>query len=188
MKDGLYVEQAEAEALFANPSTDYTRALLAAIPRLDRADRGGRPTIDPVPADAPVVVEGKDVKVWFPIHDKLFTPRRMLRAVDGVSFTLRQGETLGVVGESGSGKSTLARAVLNLLPATGGSVTVLGRDVTHADPRRHEGRAQGFADRLPGPPRQPRSAHDHRRFHRRAAAGLPARPEPRRPPRPRCGR
>ena len=133
MKDGLYVEQAEAEALFANPSTDYTRALLAAIPRLDRSDRGGRPTIDAVPADAPVVVEGKDVKVWFPIHDKLFTPRRMLRAVDGVSFTLRQGETLGVVGESGSGKSTLARAVLNLLPATGGSVTVLGRDVTHAD-------------------------------------------------------
>ena len=133
MKDGLYVEQAPAEALFANPSTDYTRALLAAIPRLDRSDRGGRPTIDPVPADAPVVVEGKDVKVWFPIHDKLFTPRRMLRAVDGVSFTLRQGETLGVVGESGSGKSTLARAVLNLLPATGGSVTVLGRDVTHAD-------------------------------------------------------
>ena len=133
MKDGLYVEQAPAEALFANPSTDYTRALLAAIPRLDRSDRGGRPTIDPVSADAPVVVEGRDVKVWFPIHDKLFTPRRMLRAVDGVSFTLRQGETLGVVGESGSGKSTLARAVLNLLPATGGTVTVLGRDVTHAD-------------------------------------------------------
>ena len=46
---------------------------------------------------------------------------------------VRQGETLGVVGESGSGKSTLARAVLNLLPATGGAVTLLGRDITHAD-------------------------------------------------------
>ncbi len=133
MKDGLYVEQAPAEALFANPTTDYTRALLHAIPRLDRSDRGGRPTIDPVPTDAPVVVEGRDVKVWFPIHDKLFTPRRMLRAVDGVNFSIRQGETLGVVGESGSGKSTLARAALNLLTATGGSVTILGRDITHAD-------------------------------------------------------
>ena len=133
MKDGLYVEQAPAGQLFANPATDYTRALLAAIPRLDRSDRGGRPTIEPVKADAPVVVEGRDVKVWFPIHDGLFAPRRMLRAVDGADFSIRQGETLGVVGESGSGKSTLARAALNLLPATGGVVTVLGRDITHAD-------------------------------------------------------
>ena len=73
------------------------------------------------------------MKVWFPISDGFLAKRRMLRAVDGVSFTLRQGETLGVVGESGSGKSTLARAVLNLVTATGGAVTVLGRDVTHAD-------------------------------------------------------
>jgi ABC-type glutathione transport system ATPase component len=57
--------------------------------------------------------------------------------VDGVSFEIRQGETLGVVGESGCGKSTLSRAVLNLLPPgggdLGGTVTVLGRDITHAD-------------------------------------------------------
>jgi oligopeptide/dipeptide ABC transporter ATP-binding protein len=50
-----------------------------------------------------------------------------------VSFEIRRGETLGVVGESGCGKSTLSRAVLNLLPATGGAVTVLGRDITNAD-------------------------------------------------------
>jgi len=133
MKDGRFVEEAAVEPLFAAPATDYTRALLHAIPRLDRADRGGRPIIDPVAADAPVVVEGRDVKVWFPVDDGLFARKRMLRAVDGVSFSLRQGETLGVVGESGSGKSTLARAVLNLIPATAGAVTVLGRDVTHAD-------------------------------------------------------
>ncbi len=133
MKDGLYVEEGPAERVFSQPRTDYARALLDAIPRLDRDDRGGRPTIDPVSDDAPVVVEGRDVKVWFPVNAGLFGRRRMLRAVDGVSFEIRAGETLGVVGESGCGKSTLARAALNLVPATAGSVTVLGRDITHAD-------------------------------------------------------
>jgi oligopeptide/dipeptide ABC transporter ATP-binding protein len=133
MKDGAYVEAGSAEEIFANPKTDYTRALLAAIPRLDRLDRGGRPVLAPVAAEAPVVVAGEDVKVWFPISDGLFAKPRMLRAVDGVSFEVRQGETLGVVGESGSGKSTLARAILNLIPATGGAVTLLGRDITHAE-------------------------------------------------------
>jgi len=133
MKDGAFVEEGPVEAIFTRPATTYTRALLAAIPRLDRPDRGGRPTPKPVAADAPVVVAGEDVKVWFPISEGLFGKRRMLRAVDGVSFAVRQGETLGVVGESGSGKSTLARAVLNLIPPTAGAVTLLGRDITHAE-------------------------------------------------------
>ena len=133
MKDGRYVEEGPAEQIFSAPRTDYARALLAAIPRLDRENRGGRPIIDPVADDAPVVVEGKDVKVWFPIDQGLFGQRKMLRAVDGVSFQVRAGETLGVVGESGCGKSTLSRAALNLVPTTAGAVTVLGRDITHAD-------------------------------------------------------
>jgi len=139
MKDGAYVEEGTAQAIFADPQTDYTRALLAAIPRLDRLDRGGRPTLQPARADAPVIVEGSDVKVWFPMGEGLFGKTRSLRAVDGVSFEVRQGETLGVVGESGSGKSTLARAVLNLIPATAGAVTLMGRDITHA--QREEMRA-----------------------------------------------
>ena len=133
MKDGAYVEEGEAAALFAAPQDPYTQALLAAIPRLDRADRGGRPTLDPVSADAPVVVEAQDIEVHFPVHQGMFGAKALLRAVDGVSFKVRQGETLGVVGESGCGKSTLSRAVLNLIPATGGAVSVLGRDITHAD-------------------------------------------------------
>ena len=132
MKEGRFVESGDAETIFARPRTDYTRALLAAIPRLDRPDRGGRPIPAPVPADAPVVVEGRDLKVWFPVQDGVFGARRQLRAVDGLSFRVRQGETLGVVGESGSGKSTLARAVLNLIPPTAGVVTLMGRDITHA--------------------------------------------------------
>ena len=133
MKDGGFVEQGSVETIFRNPTTDYTRALLAAIPRLDRDDRGGRPQTEPARADAPVVVAARDVKVHFPISQGMFGKAVQLRAVDGVSFDVREGETLGVVGESGSGKSTLARAVLNLIPATAGAVTLMGRDITHAD-------------------------------------------------------
>ena len=135
MKDGLYVEEGPAQQIFSQPRTDYARTLLEAIPRLDRDDRGGRPTIAPVTADAPVVVEGEDIKVWFPVRQGLFGGRRMLRAVDGVSFAIRAGETLGVVGESGSGKTTLSRAVLKLVPPSAGAVSVIGRDITHADQR-----------------------------------------------------
>ena len=133
MKDGAFVEEGTAEQIFREPRTEYTRALLDAIPRLDREGRGGRPVLGKAGTNAPVVVEGDDVKVWFPMPGGLFSAARTLRAVDGVSFQVRQGETLGVVGESGSGKSTLARAVLNLLPATHGTVTLLGRDITHAE-------------------------------------------------------
>ena len=133
MRQGQFVEGASAEQIFAHPRTDYTRELLAAIPRLDKADRGGRPTPAPVAPDAPVVVEGHDVKVWFPVQAGLFGARKQLRAVDGVSFRVRQSETLGVVGESGSGKSTLARAALNLIQPNAGTVTLMGRDITHAE-------------------------------------------------------
>ena len=133
MKDGAYVEEASAEAIFAEPKSAYTRALLDAIPRLDRLDRGGRPMPAPASHQAPVVVEGDDIKVWFPVREGVFGTRRFLRAVDGVSLKVREGETLGVVGESGCGKTTLSRAILNLVPPTAGVVTVMGRDITHAD-------------------------------------------------------
>jgi oligopeptide/dipeptide ABC transporter ATP-binding protein len=132
MKSGAYVEEGPVERIFSAPQAPYTRALLGAIPRLDRDDRGGRPTLDPVPAEAPVIVQAQGVKVWFPIKSGAFGKTVQLRAVDGVDLTLRRGETLGVVGESGSGKSTLARAVLNLIPPSAGAVTILGRDITAA--------------------------------------------------------
>ena len=73
------------------------------------------------------ILSVKDLKVYFPISSgKLFVPPTPLKAVDGVSFDLYPGETLGVVGESGCGKSTLGRGVLQLLEPTGGEVLWLG--------------------------------------------------------------
>ena len=135
MKDGAIVEQGPVAQLFAAPASAYARDLLAAVPRLDQAGRGGRPVVDPVAPDAETVVQAQGVKVWFPARQGLFAPHLTLRAVDGVSVAVRRGETLGVVGESGSGKSTLARAILRLQSATAGSVTVLSRDITAADSR-----------------------------------------------------
>ena len=85
-------------------------------------------------ADAPIL-SVRDLKVYFQVRDARdwpWSPRRVLKAVDGISFDLHAGETLGVVGESGCGKSTLARAILNLIPATSGSIRWMGREMNGA--------------------------------------------------------
>ncbi|OYU44870.1 MAG: oligopeptide ABC transporter ATP-binding protein OppF [Burkholderiales bacterium PBB4] len=74
---------------------------------------------------SPPLLSVRDLRVHFAIRSESkwpWTPARTLKAVDGVSFELRAGETLGIVGESGCGKSTLARALLNLVPVTDGDV------------------------------------------------------------------
>src|SRR4051812_45134556 len=111
MKEGKIVETGPVERVFTAPEHPYTRALLSAEPKPDPA---------PINADAPVVVETKDLKVWFPI--KRGVMRRVvghIKAVDGVSIAVRQGETLGIVGESGSGKTTLGLAILRLISSQG---------------------------------------------------------------------
>jgi oligopeptide transport system ATP-binding protein len=81
------------------------------------------------------ILSVRDLKVHFPVRTGgvLFGDYTALKAVDGISFDLNAGETLGVVGESGCGKSTLGRAILQLVSATDGSVAWLGRDLTQAD-------------------------------------------------------
>jgi peptide/nickel transport system ATP-binding protein len=125
MTKGEIVESGSADDIFYAPRHDYTRMLLAAVPKAD----------DPAPpltAVGEAIMTVEDLKVTFPVRSGLFGKPKILRAVDGVSFTLHEGETLGVVGESGCGKSTLARAVLKLLPKTAGRVVWLGRDLDEA--------------------------------------------------------
>ncbi len=126
MRNGEVVERGPVDDIFYAPRQDYTKMLLAAMPRLTDT-----PNLATAPGETLLKVD--DVKVTFPVTGEgYFAPRRLLRAVDGVSFTLRAGETLGVVGESGCGKSTLARAVLQLIPPDSGEVVWLGRDLTRA--------------------------------------------------------
>jgi oligopeptide/dipeptide ABC transporter ATP-binding protein len=133
MKDGRYVEEGDADAIFHAPATAYTRMLLDAAPRIDQPDRPGRPHLAPPPGEsAHAVLEVEDARVWYPVPVKggVFPRRKPLKAVDGVSFALKAGETLGIVGESGCGKSTLARAALRLVPPTSGTIAWLGRDTS----------------------------------------------------------
>ena len=78
----------------------------------------------------PPLLEVRDLKVHFPVQHGLFSrARSWVRAVDGVSFALAPGETLGLVGESGCGKTTLGRAILRLLAPTGGVIRFDGQDI-----------------------------------------------------------
>ncbi|MFL6630371.1 MAG: oligopeptide/dipeptide ABC transporter ATP-binding protein [Vitreoscilla sp.] len=90
-----------------------------------------------MPDAATPLLSVRDLQVHFKVRDRKawpWTPPGVLKAVDGVSFDLRAGETLGIVGESGCGKSTLARACLNLIPATGGEVAWQGKLLRPDDP------------------------------------------------------
>ncbi len=120
MSQGEIVEQGAVNDIFDHPQHPYTQQLMAAEPK-------GAP--EPAAETAPEVMKADDVKVWFPIR-KGIVKRTVgyVKAVDGVSLTVREGHTIGVVGESGSGKTTLGRALIRLERSDGG-ISFKGQDI-----------------------------------------------------------
>jgi oligopeptide/dipeptide ABC transporter ATP-binding protein len=138
MRGGDVVESGDVDRIFYEPRHAYTKALLDAMPRIDDPRHAGHLVASEALIKPQTLLAVKDLEVYFPVRmgGFLFHETKNLRAVDGVSFALHQGETLGVVGESGCGKSTLARAVLKLVSKTDGTVVWMGRDMgTLSDPQ-----------------------------------------------------
>lgn len=152
------VEQNTAKTIFTHPSHPYTKGLIACRPALDKnperlltvsdfmdehgneipVETGKTKKVDKVykvdEEKNPVLLEVEDLHVHFPIKGGIFGRTvDHFKAVNGVSFKLRKGMTLGLVGESGCGKTTLGRAILRLLEPTAGKVVYDGVDVTKLD-------------------------------------------------------
>lgn len=154
MYKGEIIESGPAEQVLKNPASDYTKALLQCRPALHA--KGERL---PVVGDGGLKVEGlrkkvegiglkvegseqsssnqplkvleiEDLKVYYPGKKNMFgKTAEPYKTVDGVSFAVSKGETMGLVGESGCGKTTLGRAILQLVPATAGKIILNGTDL-----------------------------------------------------------
>jgi peptide/nickel transport system ATP-binding protein len=121
LQQGAPVEHRGVVELMDEPRHPYTRELLAARPRL------GVSAPPPVDAEGDVLLSVRDLDVRFTVASA--AGRRTVHAVDGVSFDVRRGRTLGIVGESGSGKSTIAHVLTGLVRPAGGSAELAGEDV-----------------------------------------------------------
>jgi microcin C transport system ATP-binding protein len=120
MTKGKIVETGDAPQIFSSPNHDYTKHLLAVEPKSE----------PPIPSEEGGEIVGADnLKIWFPIKKGVF--RRTVgyvKAVDGVTVSVREGHTVGVVGESGSGKSTLAMGLIRM-ETSEGVIRVEGRQI-----------------------------------------------------------
>ncbi len=133
MRHGVIVETGTTREVLSAPQHPYTRQLIAALPenlkrRRTRTNKGI--------VTGKTLVEINDLKIHFPVRKGLM--RRVVdqvRAVDGVSLTIPEGQILALVGESGCGKTTLGRALLRLIEPTAGAIRFGGKDITGLDRR-----------------------------------------------------
>lgn len=142
---GELVETGASAELLTNAQHPYTQGLINSKPKtsgnpkrlatvadfLQQKPVDKTPHVRPQPLGQPLL-EITDLRTWFG-GGGLFTKHQPVRAVDGVSLRITEGETVGLVGESGCGKSTFGRTILGLQPATSGSITYRGTELTQLD-------------------------------------------------------
>lgn len=154
MRSGLAVERGPVAQVLGAPREPYTKALLSAVPRIAPEPGGPDSAAGRAVLDKPEILDQAEVLVEADGVRQVFgRGKSALAAVDGVSLTVRHGETLGIVGESGSGKTTLGRMLVGLLEPTSGSLTRVDRvqmvfqdPVSSLNPRRSVG--ESVADPL----------------------------------------
>ena len=122
MKDGIFVEEAEAKAIFDHPKADYTKLLISSMP-----DLTGFKEENVVKSES--ILSVNKLKVLFGGRRGIFGKSEKISAVDGVSFDVYKGETLGLVGESGCGKSTLSRTLLKLINRNSGEIIFENKNI-----------------------------------------------------------
>ena len=121
MEKGVMVEIGSADEVLNRPAHPYTRRLIAAVPH-GRAQSASMST-------APEVMTVRGLRKTYRTGGGWFTAKRVVNAVNNVSFTVRRGETLGIVGESGSGKSTIGKCLLRLIHIDGGDIMFDGKNI-----------------------------------------------------------
>ena len=130
MEKGKLVEQGDADRIFNRPEHPYTQKLLGAVKRLEQRATG-KTEVRP---DAAPILTVKDLTLHFQKRSGfLQRVTDTTKAVDGVSFTLKEGESLGIVGESGSGKTTVGRCIARVYDPNGGAIDYAGVDLMAAE-------------------------------------------------------